>query len=257
VERTTRAIETNLGDSIAHHERAHALAKLKRFEEAIADFTVALKANPNNAHLLAFRGAAKARLNRLDGAIADCEAALRLKLDPIDREPLALLFNNLSWTLATGPASTRDPARALNLAWHAVELTPDGAMYVNTLGVLQFRAGQFAEAIATLEKSLAAGKGEFDAFDLFPLAMAHQRLGRREAARDCFDRAVRWLGNQRGLSDQYARELAGFRAEAQALLDGPPLELPADVFVPEPSSRRGPSELPGEVFAPGPASSGR
>jgi tetratricopeptide (TPR) repeat protein len=234
MERATRAIETNPDDSDAHHQRGHALHRLKRFGEAIADFTGALKASPNNAHLLVSRGSAAASLNRLDEAIADCEVALRLKPNGDDRDSLATLCNNLAWALATGPSSARNPARALNLAWHAVELTPDQASSLRSLGVAQYRTGQYAEAIANLDRSLAAGKGESDAFDLFFLAMAHQRLGHREAARACFDRAVRWLSNQHGLSEQYARELAAFRAEAQALLNGPPPELPADVFALEP-----------------------
>jgi tetratricopeptide (TPR) repeat protein len=230
VEQTTRAIETNPDDADAHHQRGHALYRLKRFDDAIADFTAALKASPNDAHLLVSRGSAAARLSRLDEAIADCEAALRLKLNGDDRESLVTLCNSLAWTLATGPASVRNRARALNLAWHAVELTPDQAASLRSLGVAQYRTGQYAEATVNLEMSLAAGKGESDASALFFLAMGHHRLGHLDQARDCFDRAVRWLGNQQGLSEQYVRELAAFRAEAQALLDSPPPELPADVF---------------------------
>jgi WD40 repeat protein/Tfp pilus assembly protein PilF len=231
LERTTRTIGTDPDDARADHERAHALARLKRYDEAIADFTAALKASPNNAHLLAFRGAAKARLNRLDEAIADCEAALRLKLDPTDREPLARLFNNLSWTTAAHPGASRKPARAL--ARLAVELAPDQAIYLNTLGVIQYRAGQFAEAIATLKKSLAAGQGESDAFDLFFLAMARYKLGEIARARADFDRAVQWRRDHPNLAQPgWSQELDAFQAEAQALLNGPP-ELPADVFAPE------------------------
>ena len=62
--------------------------------------------------------------------------------------------------------------------------------------------------------------------------MAHHRLGHREEARGCYDRAVRWLGEQKGLPAEYAKELAGFRAEAEAVLAGPADDLPADVFVP-------------------------
>ena len=87
VERTTRAIEANPDDAKAHHQRGHALARLKRYEEAIADFTAALKSSPNDAHLLVSRGLAEAGLKRLDEAIADCEAALRLKPDQAEREP--------------------------------------------------------------------------------------------------------------------------------------------------------------------------
>src|SRR5262249_27858789 len=155
----------------AHHQRGHALYRLKRYDEAIADFTAALKASPNNAHLLASRGSAAASLNRLDEAIADCEEALRLNPHGDDRESLATLCNNLAWTPPTGPASTGNPARALNLAWQAVELTPDQASSLKTLGVAQYRMGLYVQAIATLEKSLAAGKGESDAYDLFFLAM--------------------------------------------------------------------------------------
>jgi WD40 repeat protein/Flp pilus assembly protein TadD len=238
VERTTRAIETNPDDAEAHHQRGHALDRLKRYDEAIADFAAALKASPNNAHLLASRGSAAARRNRLDEAIADCEATLRLKPNPADRVSLARLSDNLAWTLATGPASTRNPARALNLAWQAVVLTPDQASSLKALGVAQYRTGQYAEAVATLEKSLAAGKGESDASDLFFLAMARSKLGEIARARTDFDRAVQWRRDHPNLTQPgWSQELDAFQAEAQALLDGPPPGLPADVFAPEPPGR--------------------
>jgi hypothetical protein len=151
------------------------------------------------------------------------------------RGSLAVSCNNYAWALATGPESTRDARRALALARRAVELAPNVGIYLNTLGVVQYRAGRYAEAVTTLEKNLAAGKGQFAAFDLFFQAMAHHRLGHRDEARACFDRAVRWVSEQKGLSEQDAKELAGFRAEAEAVLGraGPNAELPADVFAPE------------------------
>jgi len=60
--------------------------------------------------------------------------------------------------------------------------------------------------------------------------MAQHRLGHNAEARSCFDRAVRWLAEQHDLSEQYTRELAAFRAEAEAVLAGPAGELPDDVF---------------------------
>jgi serine/threonine protein kinase/WD40 repeat protein/Tfp pilus assembly protein PilF len=238
VERSTRAIEAKPDDADAHHQRGHALYRLERYDEAIADFAIALKASPNSAHLLASRGSAEASLNRLDEAIADCEEALRLNPERDDRESLARLCNNLAWTLATGPASTRNPARALNLAWHAVVLTPDQAAPLKTLGVAQYRTGQHAEAIATLEKSLA-GQAESDAFGLFFLAMARHRLGELARARADLDRALQWRRDHpKPIQPGWSRELDAFQAEAESLLDGQPTQLPADVFAPEPSSRQ-------------------
>jgi hypothetical protein len=193
--------------------------------------------SPSDGSLLVRRGRAYAELGRLDEAIADCEAALRLKPDQADRDPLALLCNNLVWRLVSSPAPTRDAARALKLAQQAVKLAPYQAFYLNTFGVAQYRAGQFTEAIATLEKCLAAGKGETDAFDLFFLAMARYNLGQIAQARADFDRAVQWRREHPNLPAQWTAELDAFRAEVRALLDDTPAELPADVFAPGPPGR--------------------
>jgi hypothetical protein len=146
---------------------------------------------------------------------------------------LASYCNNFAWRLVTAPGSTHDPQRALSLARRAVELASNRDIYLNTLGIAQYRAGRYAEAVATLEKSLAAGKGESDGFDLFFLAMARYRLGRVAAARADFDRALKWRGDHPNPGQPgWSEELDAFEAEARALLNGPPPELPADVFAP-------------------------
>jgi hypothetical protein len=111
-----------------------------------------------------------------------------------------------------------------------VELAPKQAIYLNTLGVAQYRVGRYALAITTLDRSVAANRGQFAGFDHFFLAMAHHRLGHGVQARACYDRAARWLREQKNLPVEYASELAVFRAEAEAVLGGASGELPADVF---------------------------
>jgi hypothetical protein len=59
--------------------------------------------------------------------------------------------------------------------------------------------------------------------------MAHHRLGHEDQARACFDRATRWLRDQRSFTEQDTRELAAFRTEAESVLGGLTGELPAAV----------------------------
>jgi hypothetical protein len=126
----------------------------------------------------------------------------------------------------------------VRLAAFAVALSKGESIDLNTLGVALFRAGRFNEAVATLNKSLAAGDGQNDGFGLFFLAMAHHRLGHGAEARSCLDRAVGWLKAQKSLFGRDAEELATFRAEAESILAGPVDEMPDDVFAPA-SKQRG------------------
>ena len=107
---------------------------------------------------------------------------------------------------------------SLFLARKAVELAPDEPLYANTLGVALYRSGQYAQARAVLEASLLRSKGEQDAWDLFPLAMCHHRLGDRKAARDSYDKAVAWVKSRGDATPGDARELAEFQSESRSLL---------------------------------------
>ncbi len=213
----------------ARYRRAQALIRLGRHREALADLDILIPKAPQDDALYQLRGAVHEALGDSDKARADREKASAL----LPRHPKAL--NDRAWTLATGSIDQRDAERAVALARQAVALAPGEQESLNTLGVALYRAGQYAEAVAVLEQSLAAGKGEFDAFDEFFLAMAHYRLGRANRARACFDRAVRWLSERKNLPAQSIPELTRFRAEAEAVLAlaSPGAELPEDVFAPE------------------------
>jgi serine/threonine protein kinase/WD40 repeat protein/Tfp pilus assembly protein PilF len=164
--------------------------------------------------------------NRLTGQAAQFAAekkfgqALDALRQAVHTDPgHAMASNSLAWLLMTGPKELRDPNAALPLARKAVELEPKQPRYYNTLGIALYRTGAFKEAIPVLEKSLEMGKGTADAFDLFFLAMCHQRLGEARKAKDCYDRALKWLEVQRAkLSAAWAAELTEFQAEARSLL---------------------------------------
>jgi tetratricopeptide (TPR) repeat protein len=139
------------------------------------------------------------------GRLPEAEQALRegiehyesyLRLAPKSAEA----HNTLAWMLATVPAAKlRGPARAVELAQKAVELEPLQESW-RTLGVAQYRAGDWKAALEALKKSMDLREGG-DGVDWFFLAMAHWQLGQKEAARQCWTnrQVAGQISCQRGL----------------------------------------------------------
>ncbi|HEY2786999.1 MAG TPA: protein kinase [Fimbriiglobus sp.] len=127
--------------------------------------------------------------------------------------------NLLAWRLVTGSDERfRDGARAVELARKLVDRVPGDGLYRNTLGVAEYRAGEWNAAVATLQKSEELLAGGQASFNQFFLAMAHWKLGEKAQARRNYDRAVQWMEKYKPRDG----ELLRFRAEAAQLLDVPP-----------------------------------
>jgi WD40 repeat protein len=134
----------------------------------------------------------------------------------------ATVYNKLAWAYAAAPEPLRDLNEALRLAQKAVQLEPKNPVCRNTLGVVYYRAGEYRRAADTLRANLTGPDDRYLAFDLYFLAMSHQRLGEAERAREYFDWAVRWSRARTDLSPEQDKELSAFRAEAEAVLGKPP-----------------------------------
>jgi tetratricopeptide (TPR) repeat protein len=213
-------------DLDAIYIRVRARHHLGRYRETLADLDRLIQDSPRTAIYYQLRGQAQEAVGNAGAARDDFRRA-RENLPPM---PAAL--NDAAWHYVTQPESMRDPERAHLLIRRAVELEPSNNTFLNTLGVVLYRLGRDDEAIRALEKSLRLGNGQYDAFDLFFLAMAHARLGHTALAGDCYDRAVRWWDGHKKLPAPSVRELASFRAEAEVILGSP--ALPSDPFAPEP-----------------------
>jgi WD40 repeat protein len=130
-------------------------------------------------------------------------------------------LNLLAWEYLTAPGALRDATAALPLARKAVQMAPENAYFVNTLGVAYYRTGRYREAVETLRPNLDRQRDAHLGFDLYFLAMSHHRLGEAARARDYYAWAVRWAPMQRDLGSSHLEELAAFRAEAEDLLGIP------------------------------------
>jgi serine/threonine protein kinase/WD40 repeat protein/tetratricopeptide (TPR) repeat protein len=202
-----------------YHQRGHAYDAQGQYQKAIDDYTEALRWQPadakRQAHLYEIRAADYMHLKQHPQAAADYERVVTLLPEH------ALACNNLAWLYVAGPKELRNPGKALPLAHTATRLAPDNWQYLNTLGLVQYRHRLYEEAIKTLQRGIKANNRQETAFDLFCLAMCHARLGDPTKARDCFDRAVKWVDGQKNLPATWAEELKSFHAEAEEVLRSP------------------------------------
>jgi len=132
-----------------------------------------------------------------------------VELDPRN----ALAQNNLAWTLAVGSQELRDTTTALVSAAAAVAEEPSQPTYRNTLGVVLYQAGQWDNAIVSLNESITM-HGFADSHDAFFLAMAHWQRGEQVIAREWLQKAIEWM-DKNAASDA---ELIEFRREAKKLI---------------------------------------
>ena len=90
---------------------------------------------------------------------------------------------------------------------------PEEAVYWTTLGAAYYRAGDWKEAVAALEKSSELPNGD-NGFNWFFLAMSHEKLGDKEKARQWYDRAIQWKDKNQAAKEKLLR----LREEAARVL---------------------------------------
>jgi tetratricopeptide (TPR) repeat protein len=121
----------------------------------------------------------------------------------------------LAYLLALCPdPKLRDPQRAVKLARKAVEAAPIPWQYWRALGLAHHFAGDDEAAVKALTRSLELRESG-EAFDYFPLAAAHQKVGNKQQARKWYEQGVAWMDAHKHF---FAAEQAILRADAEALL---------------------------------------
>ena len=185
----------------AHNKLGSALGVLARYDEAVAQFQLALQlaASAEIRHNLGF---AYEKLGRTDDAIREYETALTLDPDHL----LSLVHLGAALTASGGLTESEAHLR------HALELAPQGAEVRRMLAVTLTLEGRVEEAIGAYEEILLESPDDLDALNNVAWIRAtHAEAGHRNGAE-----AVRLAERARDASPQPVAVLYSTLAAAYA-----------------------------------------
>jgi tetratricopeptide (TPR) repeat protein len=181
-----RLIEAEPGQWSLYVRRGDAHAGLREWQKAAADYARAIALGSDDPQLWMRQALAWLAAGDLGGYRKTCAAALERLGEAKDSEEM----NMVAWICALGPNAVADFTRPVRLAEKAVASDPNDAGLINTLGALLYRAGRFDVAVQRLNESMALGGPEVGLYDSLFLAMAHERLGHAEEARQWLSKAA-------------------------------------------------------------------
>jgi tetratricopeptide (TPR) repeat protein len=171
---------------------------------AISEYEAALKLAPAEPKLVADAALVYEKQGHIDDAIAGYEALY--KANP---QVAQFAANNLAMLLVTYRKDRLSLDRARDLTNGFT--TSDKATLLDTLGWVQFKRGEFREALPTLER--AAERAPDSNVIRFHLAMAQLQLGLRERARTNLESALNGSVSFQGVEEARAA-LAGLKGRA-------------------------------------------
>ena len=151
-------------------------------------------------------------------------------------------MSSLSVLAPTDAASQVDCVRLAEVGLHRINISLK-RFFQSKLGAALYRAGRFEDAIRQFEASRKEGNGSEDPVDWLFLAMANERLSRRDEALSCLE-----VLRNRQPSPDYTQcwnemEISLLRSEAEALIVDDPA-FPANTFGAErPTRARRPAAL--------------
>jgi tetratricopeptide (TPR) repeat protein len=156
-----------------------AYSRLNRQEDAVRVLERARALNPRNVDVITQLALVYDGLNRFGESDSLYEMAL--VLEPGNH----LALNNFAYSLAERDTLLE---RALAMSTKAVSAQPENPSYLDTIGWIYYRLGDYRRALEEVAKAVA--KGEASAVVIEHLGDIHYRLGEREKALEYWKRAL-------------------------------------------------------------------
>jgi len=174
-----KALEIAPNDPLGNYYLGSVFSQLNQSGNAIPYLKTALKVRPN--WISALGALANAYDNLKEYTIADSLFQTALRLEPEN----ALILNNYSYSLAEQGAKLEE---AMKMAEKAVKKEPKNGAYLDTMGWIYFKIGQYQKALEYIEKaSLLRGNS---AEVIKHLGDVYEKLGMKEKARNAWKKAL-------------------------------------------------------------------
>ncbi len=164
-------------------------------EEAVAPLEKALSLKPTETDALSILGQVYEALHRYDDAYRLYDTAL--KIDPKN----ALILNNYAYSLTE---RNTELDKALKMAKLAIQLDPKNSAYLDTMGWVYFKLGDYSKAASFVKKALSARtKSDGSASTLEEhLGDIYQKLGDSKKAVEQWEKALRGDPNNEALKQK-------------------------------------------------------
>ncbi|MBN1851792.1 MAG: protein kinase [Pirellulales bacterium] len=196
-----------------HKGRGDTYRAMRKFCKAVDDYTEALNLNPYNKSISALLAKCYWDLGERDKV----DDILKAATDLVGSKSATTLFNRWSWQFATSAKPQElAPDLAVKLARKALDLQPKERVLWNILGVAEYRAGNWEEAIKALDRSTKLhGCPSFR--DTLFKAMVLSKMGNKGAGRRLYIEAIECMMQEK--NHMTRNETDRFLKEAVELLD--------------------------------------
>jgi tetratricopeptide (TPR) repeat protein len=174
------AVRLNPNDITALHAYGYTLNQQKRNDAALVYLDKALYLEPENIQVIGTLGLIYDSIKKYE--VSDSLYERALLIDSTDIQ----IANNYAYSLSERGLKLD---RALELAEHAVKESPDNSSYLDTIGWVHFKLGNFDKAIEFIERAIKEDESNATLFD--HLADVYAKMNIKEKAIEFYEKALK------------------------------------------------------------------
>ncbi len=151
----------------------------QKFDQAVKFLLVALENDPENAVIMGVLGAAYDELDEKEKSAGYYEKALKIQPDN------SVILNNYGYSLSVRGERLDD---ALEMVNKALETDPENGAFLDTIGWVYYKLGDYDKALEYIKKSAAIRGGSAEVLE--HLGDVYEKLGQMDLAIENWKKAM-------------------------------------------------------------------